>query len=243
MVKTVASSGTKKAAVTGKAQAGKSSKTSIKTLRQQVLVAAPPRRSQRARVPAQSVSNEMQEFLAELDNEISMLDPGADDNDEGSGDADYIQSLEGRPAQLTTTWNIVYGPRTPQGTNFAIQCRQPGCTVPNQMIVLNALGIEQNAKSTPHGKPRKPPVCHVVPWAALETAMLNMESVRGGKFTSAFRRRVCWYDANLVPGHNGCNSAGTKTTAQTATPQELKAAETIIGRVMQEFKTEPVWET
>jgi|GEM_PF-6665243 len=229
----------KKSVVTAKAQNGKSS---LKSMRQQVLAATPPRRSQRTRVPAQSVSDEMQEFLAKLDNDISMLDPQAFDKDEGDNDPDYIQSLDGRPAQLTTTWDVVYGARTPQGNNFAIQCGEPKCRIPGKVILLNALGIELNAQSTPHGKPRKPPVCHVVPWAALETAMLNMESQQGRKFTGAFRRRVCWYEANLVPGHNGCNSAGTKVTAQSASTQELKAAGAIIDRVMQEFKTEPVWE-
>lgn len=151
------------------------------------------------------------------------------DND----DFDWLPNVPGRPAPYTTTWNVVYGHRVLSGKGFTIPC-QEGC---GKDIELDSHLHEVNAGSTPHGKPRKPPVCHNVSWAALEVSMLNKESAESSlrkkpaHLTPDFVRAVCWETTNLRPGHNACNALGTKTTAQNVSPQELKAAEQVIDTV------------
>ncbi len=221
-------------------------KTSLKAMKQQVQALQPVRKSDRVRRPSEKAGPEVEKRLKEVDETVGVLDPGANYDDED--DTDYLQSVPGRPGQFTTTWNETYGNRVLFAKGYSIDCAEPVCQHTSRTIVMNSKCVELNAGSTPHGKPRKPPVCHKVSWAALETTMLNMESkasIASGKpclFTDAFRRRVCWFPSNLGPGHNACNSAGTKTTAHTVGPKELDAANTIVEQVKVEFNNVGVWQ-
>lgn len=202
--------------------------------------------SGRVRRPSVKGGPEVEKAMEALDKQIGVLDPGANLEDED--DTDYLQSVPGRPGQFNTTWNETYGNRVIFGTGYSISCAEPSCKHSTRTILMNSKCVELNAGSTPHGKPRKPPVCHKVSWAALETAMLTSESkatISSGKpslFTDAFRKRVCWFPSNLGPGHNACNSAGTKSTAQTVDQKELNAAYTIIEQVKVEFNNVGIWQ-
>jgi hypothetical protein len=222
---------------------GKSLKEMRRKVRQQL---APVRKSGRERYPAAGTGPEVDAAMEELDREIGILDPGADREDED--DIDYVQSILGRPGQFSDTWAIVYGHRTIFGNGFHIPCGQANCTHLTRQIMLNSKHVELNAGSTPHGKPRKPPVCHIVSWAALEKEMLDRESRATSQagsqrlFTDVFRRNVCWYPPNLQPGHNACNAGGTKTTANTVSTREAAAAREIVDKVIIEFNSISIWQ-
>ncbi len=113
---------------------------------------------------------------------------------------------------------------------------------------LNGQLQEVNARSTPHGLPRKPPVCHDVSWAALEVAMLRMAENqtrllgRQAALRLDFVRAVCWEPDNLHPGHNACNASGAKTTAQNVGDKELRDAAVVIDGVTIEWAGS-IWQT
>ena len=237
---------TKPPATVPKKKNKKPNKTSLKAMRRQLASLAPVWKSPRARRPAVRNGPEVEQMLAELDEEIGVLDPGMEVEDED--DTDYLQSIPGRPGQFRITWAEAYGKRNTFGKGFAIECEEPHCVHSSRTILLDSKLVEISAGSTPHGKPRKPPVCHKVPWAALEKTMLDMESAESirantlRKLTDNFRKRVCWFPSNLSPGHNACNAAGTKTTAQTVSVSETKKAKDIIQQVINEFKSVGVWQ-
>lgn len=196
----------------------------------------PPTRSLRPRILDAS-AEATRKRLAALDDEIGIIDPAVDQEDED--DTDYLQSVPGRPGQFSTTFASVYGSAVFANGHYFIDCGEPRCLAPS--LVMNSKWVELHATGTPHGKPRKPPVCHKVPWTALEMEMLDRERIKQLRYTDHFRRTVCWHRPNLGPGHNGCNAAGVKTQAHNVTKQELTAAGLIIDNVQATF-TGLVWQ-
>lgn len=157
----------------------------------------------------------------------------ADDAD----DFDWLPAVPGRPAPFPTTWAAVYKPlsilRDTAGrvTGHTIICREK-C---GQIINLNGKLQEIGATATPHGKMRKPPVCHIASWVALEVVMNEQETLAGKRLTDGLRRAVCWDTANLRPGHNGCNAGGVKTTISNLGTTEKAAAKAVYDRVVTRY--------
>lgn len=197
----------------------------------------PVRRSTRVR--HERISRKEQDrielLLRRHDPGIDALDPGEVRDDD---DDDYLQSVPGRPNQFSTTWNAVYGKRVPCSTGYCISCEE-GC---GNDLFLDARLKEIRANS-PTLKPRRPPVCHIVPWAALEYMLIQLEGREGNsrKFTDHFRQSVCWEVSNLRPGHHACNSAGLKVMAQNMRESDKRAALAVIERVRNAYLF-PVWQ-
>ncbi|QDT16460.1 hypothetical protein [Alienimonas californiensis] len=182
-----------------------------------------------------------EEELRELDPEIDCL--VSDSSLDADGDGDFILKIPGRPGKPANTWNLVYGHRAVRRMNglavgFTVPCDEPGC--PDRLIVLNGKGQEVPGITR---KPLKPPVCHIVPWAALETELIQKESQAKKRLRDDFRKAVCWEPTNLQPGHAACNLRGVKTTAQTVTATEAKAARQVIAKVEQDYATkkQSIW--
>jgi hypothetical protein len=167
-------------------------------------------------------------------------------------DEDYKQLIARRPAQFVNTFNIVYGKYFKAkkrllllGAEFhgyIVRCREPNCLGKHhgvdEWIHMDHANdfAEIGSWSTPKGSRIKPPVCHNVPWAALEHELDEKERIRQTvnprkKLSEHFRRRVCWDPVNLRPGHFGCNAAGSKVTARTMTERDKLAARRVIERV------------
>jgi hypothetical protein len=147
-------------------------------------------------------------------------------NEDANDDFDWLPVDPTRPSPEPGTWNTTYQGKTQASSasnkevKWQILC-QEDCKEPSPLILMNGLHQELDASSTPHGKLRRPPVCHVIPWAHLKEALLQKEQAdkrhAGAKnrtLSQAFRRFVCWSVAkNLRPGHNGCNAKGIKETS------------------------------
>ncbi|KPF57432.1 hypothetical protein D621_08505 [beta proteobacterium AAP51] len=218
----------------GKPKHKKIAKTSIVVLR----AGAVPKRVRPQRQVRSLVTPQMLAQLEALDKQIGVMDPGRDTADED--DTDYRQAIGGRPGQFSNTFTQTYGSATFQGGQFSIACAEPGC-IRGGTILMTAKWVEVR-NTTPPVPPRKPPVCHDVPWAALEVELAERERLAGKRFTDYFNKSVCWYQPNLRAGHAECNGMGVKTNAQTA-PQFKKAAGAIIDTVMADFSTQnlPIW--
>lgn len=214
----------KVAAPTKKTTKPKPVKTSLAKLKAG-LAPMVPVRVLRARA-VDVVAEAMRQRMEALDKQIGVM-PALNLDEED--DTDYLQSVPGRPGQFTTTFSSVYGSALFLNGQYFIDCAEPGC--PSKALVMNSKWVELNARGTPHGRPRKPPVCHNVPWTALEMAMLDRERLKPGRYTDHFRKTVCWHVPNLRAGHNGCNAAGVKTQANNITTAELRAAAGIIDNV------------
>lgn len=163
-------------------------------------------------------------------------------------DLDWLPSVPGRPTPFRTTWWETYGGLTvskKRGVKFSIGCEE-GC---GKLIRMNGKFQELNAKSTPHGELRKPPVCHGVSWAAIKVMLEDMELKESKKlrqekkFTEEFKRSACWHHSNLHPGHNGCNAAGAKTTSSNVSASEKEQALGLILRTMKEYEGTGVWQS
>ncbi|KTF30704.1 hypothetical protein [Xanthomonas vesicatoria] len=164
--------------------------------------------------------------------ELLQSDPGinslanavVDANDD---DFDWVGSVPGRPGPYSTTWNLVYAARKPDGKGgFEVPCGESG----DGAIKLNGQFQEVGAASTPHGKLRKPPVCHVIPWVLLSIALDEHAQLAKKTLKSDFKRFLCWGDvSNLRTGHNGCNAGGTKVTALTATSSQKAQASIFVS--------------
>jgi hypothetical protein len=168
--------------------------------------------------------------------------------------------MPGRPAPFSTTWAMTYAPLKvvkSKGKNkakFTIKCEEKECGKLIEMFGAHQeipggkslTHIETNQKSKKSGVQTKPPVCHDVSWAALKLALFQFEQLdmASRKLSKNFKRSVCWHQANLHPGHNGCNAAGTKTTEANVETDELKRAHSQIETVTTEFtaKTESIWD-
>jgi hypothetical protein len=182
----------------------------------------------------------LQKRLRDFLDEEGALDVSVD-ADSDALDGDYVQKIGNRPTSYEHTWRNVYSARAfnKEANEYQIYCHEKGC---GKIIRMDSKFTEIDSRSTPHGEPRKPPVCHKVSWAALEEVMIQQEGSKQKSYTDAFRKYVCWYEPNLQPGHNGCNSAGQKTTAQNISKDERTRAESIITTVTNEFKS-TIWET
>ena len=166
--------------------------------------------------PARFGVSATEDQLQEMDQGIDSLVTEGEVDD----DFDWLPVVPGRPSPYSTTWNTTYANRVKvdgaNGVFWRVQCDE-GCGKP---IDMDGKFQEINGASTPKGKLRKPPVCHIVPWALLKARLDEMEQEekhqgRGRTLTDAFKKKVCWgMGNNLRPGHNGCNAGGTKETAE-----------------------------
>ncbi|MDP9123557.1 MAG: hypothetical protein M3N82_02990 [Pseudomonadota bacterium] len=166
-------------------------------------------------------------------------DMASDDDD----DFDWLPADPTRPPPYSYTWSQVYQPTkaaaNTQGIAFTIGCAE-GCGKP---ILLNGKYQEIDGTSTPHGKLRRPPVCHDIPWAHLRDALIEFENgSKGKKLQDDFKRYVCWGDVNnLRAGHNGCNSAGSKHTSATFTGGAATNARSFVARCVTNYPYGTVW--
>ena len=108
---------------------------------------------------------------------------------------------------------------------------------------MNHSDQELNARGTPHGQLRKPPICHIVSWAVLKVVKEAKENTAGKLHTDAFLKHYCWQTANMRPGHNGCNGGGTKSTATCYSTQERHEAETLYAKAVTSWGNKPLWTT
>jgi hypothetical protein len=185
--------------------------------------------------------------------DLKKADPNIDELankvSESSDDFDWAPPVPGRPSPFGHTWNSVYvGLANVAGTpgvSWSIRCEE-GC---GQLIPMNGSRQEVGSSSTPHDKPRKPPVCHKIPWAHLNEALQELEQIEkhGGRARSmkdSFKRYVCWGDTNnLRPGHNGCNAVGMKETASTYSGSKKAAAVAFVERCVIAPEAGDVWST
>jgi hypothetical protein len=199
------------------------------------------------------------EFLGTRATEAQLqnMDPDIDSeankvNEDASDDFDWLPPDSTRPSPEPGTWNQTYQGMTQASSasnkevKWQILCQEK-CKKP---ILMNGLHQELDASSTPHGKLRKPPVCHVVPWAHLKEALLEKEQAghagaKNRKLSQAFRRFVCWSVAsNLRPGHNGCNAEGIKDSSDSYRQSSSKrdSARNIVETCMNKFDPKTVWE-
>lgn len=162
---------------------------------------------------------------------VQAIDPGDVD------DGEWASSVPGRPPPYTTTWSLVYVNRKVVASGgFEVACAE-GC---NGTIRLNSQLQEIDGASTPHGKLRRPPVCHVIPWVLLSLAMDDLARSVGKTLTDAFKRYVCWGNVtNLRTGHNGCNASGTKVVALTATSAEIGRAKAFVASCLSSYTDHP----
>jgi hypothetical protein len=157
--------------------------------------------------------------------------PVPDDDD--TDDFDWVQNVPGRPSPYANTWNLVYAVRTynKKTGNWETLCIEGG----DGKIEMNGKFQELNSASTPHGQLRKPPVCHITPWALVSLVIKNMESKSGKTASEPFKKYACWGNTNnLRTGHNACNAGGTKATAQNHTSAAYKAADVHVDRCIKD---------
>lgn len=147
----------------------------------------------------------------------------------------------GRPGAPASLWDQVYkklgwknvkpGKLTDTRIAHTAQCREPTCLAASRTINLNAQFQELDAVATPHGALRRPPICHITPWAALKAYLDYVELTYTVVHRAGFVKKYCWDAPNVQPGHNQCNATGVHTTAATVTAQQLAAAKIIYDTV------------
>lgn len=186
-----------------------------------------PRSNKRQSLPPAKYQEGIEESdLMDVDPGINSLVQTVDTADQD--DFDWVGSVVGRPAPYSTTWNLVYSSRKPNASGgFDVPCQEKG----DGIIKLNGKFQEINASSTPNGAPRKPPVCHVIPWVLLSVALDEYGQKANKTLKADFRRFVCWGDvSNLRTGHNGCNAGGAKVTVSTATTSGKLGAASFVAK-------------
>ncbi len=98
--------------------------------------------------------------------------------------------------------------------SFTVECCEEDCKRNNTTIFLDVDCKARLAFSTPNFKYRRPPICHIIPWVALNhflTKKVNPAlEANCTEHTTEFLSEYCWYTKNLQPGHNACNAAGSE---------------------------------
>ncbi len=173
--------------------------------------------------------------MVALDAQIGVMPPGPCEDDD---DPNHIQFVPGRPAKFRMTFGDVYRHAKWDGQHYVISCCEKGC--PDVVLKMDVKWIEIDAPLTARERPSRPPVCHDVPWTALEMQMLENERLAGKRYTALFRQSVCWEPTNLRAGHKACNGAGVKVKASNATTTILAKANQVISVAQAKFNG-PIW--
>jgi hypothetical protein len=201
------------------------------------------------------------EFLGTRATEAQLqnMDPDIDSeankvNEDASDDFDWLPPDSTRPSPEPGTWNQTYQGKTLASSasnkevKWQILCQEE-CKQLSPLILMNGLHQELNASSTPHGKLRKPPVCHDIPWAHLKAVLGEMEQQERyalGSLKRAmapdFKRYVCWGNTkNLRAGHNGCNASGAKDTLLTFSGSSKQKAQNFVEGCVNNYGAKNIW--